>query len=169
MSEGNIDNPLRKLGAPTVRVQTTKDYKERNLTPPQLLEYCRQTFPFEEISVRRFKSWSDNRVFQRNRREQAEKAAVADLGRPTLPSHVKLITVSSMEPGSQRQFIMNPRGKTSVAVLHEYVQRILKGEVKYIYGETREAQNPYTVTVKVSKTNRKHGKSFISSTSPVNK
>lgn len=58
------------------------------------------------------------------------------IGRPMLPSNVKLITVPDMEKGSkpqQKQFFLNPQGKTSIAVLHEYVQKVLKGEVVFSF------------------------------------
>ncbi|VDN56533.1 unnamed protein product [Dracunculus medinensis] len=57
-----------------------------------------------------------------------------------LPSHVKLITVPSMETNMKPQhkgFFLNPHGKTSVGILHEYVQKVLKSTIDYVFSETR--------------------------------
>lgn len=37
----------------------------------------------------------------------------------------------------QRGFYLNPQGKTSVSVLHELIQKILKCAVYYSFSETR--------------------------------
>ena len=51
-----------------------------------------------------------------------------------LPSDTKLITVPSMEVNNKpttREFCLNPRGKTALTILHEYVQKVLKSSVEY--------------------------------------
>jgi len=62
-----------------------------------------------------------------------------EVGRPALPTDVQLITATSgsgqaaravdlRNPKNKKMFI-NPQGKTSITVLHEYVQKIMKGNV----------------------------------------
>ncbi len=125
------NDPLKKLGAPPVQVQSAMDFKRRNLNPSQLHEYASKSFEFEKAKLWRFRTWSESRNHHKKKREKME--TLHNLGRPSLPSNVKLITVPSMDAGSkptQKQFFLNPQGKTSIAVLHEYVQKVLKGTVK---------------------------------------
>ncbi|XP_003377256.1 putative double-stranded RNA binding motif protein [Trichinella spiralis] len=71
--------------------------------------------------------------------------------RPKLPPNVKLITVPNYNNNRslKKQFVLNPQGKTSIAVLHEYVQKVLRGLVKYEFSETRNATNPFAAVVKL--------------------
>uniref|UniRef100_A0A5S6QQ98 DRBM domain-containing protein n=1 Tax=Trichuris muris TaxID=70415 RepID=A0A5S6QQ98_TRIMR len=76
-----------------------------------------------------------------------------DTGRPKLPANVKLITVPGIDKHSRphkKQFVLNPQGKSSVTVLHEYVQKVLKGTVTYEFIETRNPVCPFTATVKLN-------------------
>jgi hypothetical protein len=57
-----------------------------------------------------------------------------------LPSGLKLITIPALEVESKphkRPFYLNPQGKTSVSILHEFVQKALKCTVRYFFSETR--------------------------------
>uniref|UniRef100_A0A915JF78 DRBM domain-containing protein n=1 Tax=Romanomermis culicivorax TaxID=13658 RepID=A0A915JF78_ROMCU len=72
------------------------------------------------------------------------------LKRPMLPPDTKIITVPDFNRGRPgRQFLLNPRGKTIIALLHEYVQKVLKGQVAYEFSETRNAANPYMAKAKI--------------------
>ncbi|KFD55968.1 hypothetical protein M514_03092 [Trichuris suis] len=84
---------------------------------------------------------------------QNVNSALADTGRPKLPANVKLITVPEIDKHSRphkRQFVLNPQGKSSITVLHEYVQKVLKGLVTYEFTETRNPVCPFTATVKLT-------------------
>ncbi|CDW59307.1 Microprocessor complex subunit DGCR8 [Trichuris trichiura] len=84
---------------------------------------------------------------------QNVSSALADTGRPKLPANVKLITVPEIDKHSRphkRQFVLNPQGKSSITVLHEYVQKVLKGLVTYEFTETRNPVCPFTATVKLT-------------------
>lgn len=41
-----------------------------------------------------------------------------------------------MKP-QHKGFFLNPHGKTSVGILHEYVQKVLKSTIDYVFSETR--------------------------------
>lgn len=144
-------NP-KKLKTPTVKVQTLEDFKDRNMNPGQLHDYCSRVFEFETINVIRFKSWSDHRAYRKRQRQQQLMCSTPNTPtesknrcpvqngvtthggateRPSLPANVKLITVPDMEKGAkpqQKPFFLNPQGRTSIAVLHEYVQKVMKGK-----------------------------------------
>ncbi|VDO34586.1 unnamed protein product [Onchocerca flexuosa] len=69
-----------------------------------------------------------------------------------LPSNVKLITVPALEANlkpQHRGFFLNPQGKTSVSVLHEYVQKVLKSTINYHFSETRNSSMPYGCTARL--------------------
>lgn len=80
-------NQLSTSGAnskqmPEVKVQTAEDFKERNLKPNQLHDYCKKVFEFETIKVWRFRNWSDHRIYHRKQRQKKQ--------RPALPANVKV-------------------------------------------------------------------------------
>jgi microprocessor complex subunit DGCR8 len=144
---------LNKLSLPNVKVQTLKDVEQSNLTPDDLHDYASAVFKFKTINLYRFPKWSEQRNFNKKaKRQAAEKVIASDLLRPGLPSNVKLITVPALDSTckpQQRNFYLNPQGKTSINILHEYVQKVLKTTVKYFVSETRNCANPYQCTVKV--------------------
>lgn len=73
--------------------------------------------------------------------------------RPGLQSNFQLITVpllDTMAKPFQNNFYLNPVGKTSVNILHEYVQKVLKSTVNYEYMDTRSCATPYRCVAKLS-------------------
>lgn len=57
-----------------------------------------------------------------------------------LPRNLRLITVPVFDNAAkpqQKTFCLNPQGKTSISILHEYTQKVLKSSVKYEYLESR--------------------------------
>ncbi|KAH7732049.1 PASHA protein [Aphelenchoides avenae] len=150
---------MSKLNLPVVKLQTSEDMKRSNLTPDQLYEYAKSTFPFKTIQINRFAKWSQTRAQQRKKKEKmAEIDALTevDASRPGLPRNLKLITVPIMDSAAkpqQRTFYLNPQGKSSVSILHEYVQKVMKSTVKYDFLETNNCANPFHCIAKV-KANR---------------
>lgn len=45
---------------------------------------------------------------------------------------------------------MNPQGKSSVCILHEYVQHALRKQPTYIFRELENAATPYSATVVIN-------------------
>uniref|UniRef100_A0A915BWX8 Microprocessor complex subunit DGCR8 n=1 Tax=Parascaris univalens TaxID=6257 RepID=A0A915BWX8_PARUN len=144
---------IATLQAPNTKVQTAKDFKEHQLDPQALHEYAKKVFRFKTIQVYRFQKWSATRSFHRQKKlAEAERlgkltpSIEVPIGRPTLPGNVKLITVPSMEANLKPQhkgFFLNPQGKTSISILHEYVQKVLKSTINYQFTETRSSSTPY--------------------------
>jgi hypothetical protein len=52
--------------------------------------------------------------------------------------------------GTSKEYIMNPQGKSSVCILHEYVQHALRKQPSYIFKELESAANPYAATVVIN-------------------
>ena len=131
------------------KVETVKDNKkERSLNYTKVREYCENLFEFQEITIRKFKTWAD----RKNHMQQRKLAQ-----RPSLPEGTKLITCPlpvNKEQGPETQgrnmrkeFVMNPAGKSSVCILHEFVQHAERVQPKYVFQELENATTPYSATV----------------------
>ncbi|KAF7629986.1 hypothetical protein Mgra_00009015 [Meloidogyne graminicola] len=163
--QSSNNNISAKLITPGVRVKTELDQRKMQLTADQLYEYAKNHFKFKEICVYRFGKWTEARNFYKRRKmrqllvggEEMENGKIKTNfktreERPGLPSGVKLITVPSLEIDSKpnkRIFYLNPQGKTSVSILHEFVQKALKCTVRYFFSETRSSATPYHCSVKL--------------------
>uniref|UniRef100_A0A915LUJ6 Microprocessor complex subunit DGCR8 n=1 Tax=Meloidogyne javanica TaxID=6303 RepID=A0A915LUJ6_MELJA len=140
--EDSSNNISGKLITPNVRVKTELDQRKLQLTADQLYTYAKDRFKFKEICIYRFGKWTEARNFYKKRKMrqllvggEGREGGHMKTGfktreeRPGLPSDVKLITVPSLEIDSKpnkRLFYLNPQGKTSVSILHEFVQKALK-------------------------------------------
>lgn len=60
-----------------------------------------------------------------------------------------------------KEYIMNPQGKSSVCILHEYVQHALRKQPSYIFRELENAATPYSATVVIN--NMQYGTGYGSS------
>uniref|UniRef100_A0A915LBF9 Phosphodiesterase n=1 Tax=Meloidogyne javanica TaxID=6303 RepID=A0A915LBF9_MELJA len=141
------------------------DQRKMQLTADQLYTYAKDRFKFKEICIYRFGKWTEARNFYKKRKMrqllvggEGREGGHMKTGfktreeRPGLPSDVKLITVPSLEIDSKpnkRLFYLNPQGKTSVSILHEFVQKALKCTVRYFFSETRSSATPYHCAVKL--------------------
>ncbi len=121
--------------------------------------YLEKCFDFEQVTVKKFRTWAERRQFNRDtKRKQAESE------RPILPANQKLITLSVQDTPTKKgtclwvsalvnwavhntwrfnktdriyisEFIINPNGKSEVCILHEYMQRVLKVRPVYNFFE----------------------------------
>uniref|UniRef100_A0A914L0V8 Microprocessor complex subunit DGCR8 n=1 Tax=Meloidogyne incognita TaxID=6306 RepID=A0A914L0V8_MELIC len=165
VGEDSSNNISGKLITPNVRVKTELDQRKLQLTADQLYTYAKDRFKFKEICIYRFGKWTEARNFYKKRKMrqllvggEGREGGHMKTGfktreeRPGLPSDVKLITVPSLEIDSKpnkRLFYLNPQGKTSVSILHEFVQKALKCTVRYFFSETRSSATPYHCAVKL--------------------
>ena len=122
--------------------------KESELKPEEVTKYCKKLFKFKELEVTKFKTWKERRAYLKQ--STRKKIETELLNRPTLPEGTKIITIPSLElsnlPGtegesainqrvvkkSKKKWIINPAGKSTVCLLHEYVQQSLKTQVMMI-------------------------------------
>ncbi|XP_074601554.1 microprocessor complex subunit partner of drosha isoform X2 [Brevipalpus obovatus] len=120
--------------------------REKSLDHLSIREYCKKVFEFEDITIRKFKTWADRRNYIQMRKIQQ---------RPSLPEGTKLITCPSKGsevgegPGriAKKEFVMNPAGKSSVCILHEFIQHAERVQPKYVFKELENAGQPYSATV----------------------
>jgi microprocessor complex subunit DGCR8 len=135
----------------SAKVETIKENKkERSLNGLQVRDYCSNVFEFQEITIRKFKTWAD-------RRKHLQLRKLAQ--RPSLPEGTKLITCP-MPKGKEtsdtvgrnlrKEFVMNPAGKSSVCILHEFVQHTERVQPKYVFKELENAATPYSATVVIN-------------------
>jgi hypothetical protein len=90
---------------------------------------------------------------------------------PSLPDH-KLITIPILEmqkndeksldntafnrkitKKTKKDWIFNPKNKTPVCILHEYLQHSIKQPPEYKYEEIDSAKTPYSAVVLIGKYN----------------
>lgn len=123
-----VENPE----LPTAKIETIAENNQKNnLTHEQVKEYCQKRFIFKTIKIMRFKSWSQRRQYSKQRKQQKQ------IQRPMLPNGTKLITIpiNDADSGCKKEWIMNPTGKSSVCILHEYVQHALQKQPSYHFAE----------------------------------
>lgn len=117
---------------PKVELKQAGD-EDEYLNPEEMNKYASGVFKFKTMDVVRFPKWSETRNFRRGeKRKLYDDRGLVQPG--VLKSDVQLITVPSFNETtrpSQRTFCMNPVNKTSVTILHEYVQKVLKSSVVY--------------------------------------
>ncbi|CAJ0960460.1 unnamed protein product [Ranitomeya imitator] len=92
--------------------------------------YLEKRFDFEQVTVKKFRTWAERRQFNR---EVKRKQAGSE--RPILPANQKLITLSVQDAPTKKEFVINPNGKSEVCILHEYMQRVLKVRPVYNFFE----------------------------------
>ncbi|XP_067011058.2 microprocessor complex subunit DGCR8 [Anabrus simplex] len=146
--------PLVDASLPNASIETIQENKAtQSLTHMEVQDYCRKLFNFKTIKVLRFKSWSERRKYTKQRKQQKQ------LQRPTLPEGTKLIKFPIQNPENagyndgghpQKEWIMNPNGKSYVCILHEYVQHALKKQPSYSFKELENAATPYAATVTIN-------------------
>ncbi|KAK3874551.1 hypothetical protein Pcinc_020510 [Petrolisthes cinctipes] len=124
-----------------------ENLQQQSLEPEQLRQYCQSRFLFKTIKIIRFKSWAERRRFQKVNKKRE---------RPQLPEGTKLISLRKQDEegnsgtSSKKEWIMNPKGKSYVCILHEYVQHALKKQPKYVFKEVENAATPYAATIVIN-------------------
>ncbi|CAD5228953.1 unnamed protein product [Bursaphelenchus okinawaensis] len=140
--------PIRST--PKIEIVSVGD-RDQYLDGNQLNAYAKSVFKFKTIDVVRFKKWSETRQFHRNRKRKLHEDAT-----PGVASDVKVITVPEINETakpSHRTFCLNPVNKTSVTILHEYVQKVLKSVVVYDFTELSSVTYPYRCVAKLKQSN----------------
>ncbi|XP_022666907.1 microprocessor complex subunit DGCR8-like [Varroa jacobsoni] len=138
-----------------VEIESAKEC-QRSLSVQALKDYARNVFDLEDIVVRKFKSWTARREFQREKKLHS---------RPLIPSTTHLVTCE-LPAGSgtrtkRKEFVLNPSGKGPVGILHEFVQHSLREQPKYIFHELPSSERPYCATLTIGEI--KYGDGYGSS------
>uniref|UniRef100_A0A7I4XXI3 DRBM domain-containing protein n=1 Tax=Haemonchus contortus TaxID=6289 RepID=A0A7I4XXI3_HAECO len=152
-TESTLESEIKqKLIAPAVKIERQEDYL---LTGEEYRKYAEKLFKFKTIQVKKFNNFKEKKAAYR---EKQLDQALKDSGVPMkmkevlkkkekAPAGLALIHIESADPRfHKRSFVMNPQGKSSITVLHEYSQRALKGRTIYHIEETRNATKPFHAT-----------------------
>ncbi|XP_007899974.2 microprocessor complex subunit DGCR8 [Callorhinchus milii] len=116
--------------------------KEESIDIEDFKKYLEKRFDFEQVTVKKFRTWAERRQFNR---EMKRKQAEAE--RPILPANQKLITLSVQDAPTKKEFVINPNGKSEVCILHEYMQRVLKVRPVYNFFECENPSEPFGASV----------------------
>uniref|UniRef100_A0A1I7T4I9 DRBM domain-containing protein n=1 Tax=Caenorhabditis tropicalis TaxID=1561998 RepID=A0A1I7T4I9_9PELO len=138
---------------------------EKLLMPDQYREYCEKRFKFKKMTVTRFVNPTDKdnavrkkrlnsllkkRGFEMDYDQLKKRNEPGDMLLSSASGAVLIdmtpIQVNNKNSGSKKPYLLNPMGKTSVAVLNEFVQRLAKGSLVYEIEDTRNVSNPYKAT-----------------------
>ncbi|VDL79675.1 unnamed protein product [Nippostrongylus brasiliensis] len=151
--DSTLENEIKqKLIAPAVKIERQEDYL---LTGEEYRKYAEKLFKFKKIQVKKYTSFKEKKAAYR---EKQLDQALKDSGVPMkmkdvlkrkekTPAGLALIHIESPDARlHKRSFVMNPQGKSSITVLHEYSQRALKGRTIYHIEETRNATKPFHAT-----------------------
>ncbi|XP_065226373.1 microprocessor complex subunit DGCR8-like [Planococcus citri] len=150
MYEKTIRNPESFEEENTEEVVEVASRSDTFTRPKQarISNYCKRLFQFTKIKYLKFRSWDVRRTYLRTLRNERN--------RRKRPFSDKLITfpiVKKNEEGkiiSIKKWVINPRGKSYVAILHEYLQQSLKTQPVYAFSEVDNARTPYAATVIVN-------------------
>ncbi|XP_071944351.1 microprocessor complex subunit DGCR8-like [Antedon mediterranea] len=122
--------------------------KDESVDSVELHNYLVNLFEFETLTVKKFKTYADKRRHNKQLKES--------LDRPQLPGKSSLITCQI--PGSEKSgkgkkdFVINSKDKTPVCILHEYAQRVMKVQPKYIYNECENMSTPFEAIAEIDGT-----------------
>ncbi|KAF1770601.1 hypothetical protein GCK72_002420 [Caenorhabditis remanei] len=141
---------------------------ESKMNPEQYRDYCARRFKFKKVTVhryidkegkqsaaqkRRVNSMLKNKGFELDYDQLKQKNQPGEV-LLTSASGACLIDLTPIQPnlslkkgsGPKKPYLLNPMGKTSVAVLNEFVQRLAKGTLVYEVENTRNVSAPYKAT-----------------------
>ncbi|MBN3298901.1 DGCR8 protein, partial [Amia calva] len=134
-----IETAQGALGQVKAKVEVCKD---ESIEIEEFRNYLERCFDFEQVTVKKFRTWAERRQFNR---EMKRKQAEAE--RPILPANQKLITLSVQDAPTKKEFVINPNGKSEVCILHEYMQRVLKVRPVYNFFECENPSEPFGASV----------------------
>ena len=165
---------------PHAKVESVEEnMKKASLNPEEYREYCQKLFLFKKQTVKKFRSWSDRRTHQRREHDATIKEMKQNIqldsekngNRPALPEGTKIISIPVFEievengtkgsgeenplrqrivKKSKKDWVLNPAGKSTVCILHEYLQHSLKKAPDYKYQEMESSATPYSAVVVIN-------------------
>ena len=160
----NEDCPLSIF--PKAHVFSIEEAREASeLSPEEVTKYCKKLFKFKELKVMKFGTWKERRDYSRQSTIKKIQDDVQNPALPALPDGTTVITIPSLElsslPGTQgesainqrvekrrrKEWIFHPAGKSSVALLHEYLQQSLKTQPDYQFTQLDNSEAPFEATV----------------------
>ncbi|CDH93180.1 DRBM domain-containing protein [Caenorhabditis elegans] len=140
--------------------------KELRMSPDRYQKYCEKRFKFKQITVHRYINPAEKEGVVLKKRmntilkKRGFDADYDQLKKNNKPGDVLLSSSTgailidltpcptniNKRSGSKKPYLLNPMGKTTVAVLNEFVQRLAKGTLLYEIEDTRNIHCPYKAT-----------------------
>ncbi len=135
---------------PETEEQTVGVSSPEDITAHQekISNYCKRLFKFKKIKYLKFRSWDVRRSYLRTLRNERNRRKC-----PYSNKFITLPITKKDEDGNvvlSKKWIINPRGKSYVAILHEYLQQSLKTPPIYTFSEVDNPKTPYAATVIVN-------------------
>ncbi|KAA0192667.1 hypothetical protein HAZT_HAZT005765 [Hyalella azteca] len=109
----------------------------------ELNAYCSNLFEFKVILAKKFPSWNCRRKHEKRMKKI----------QPMLPEGTKLL---SLKPNTnpeeemafkKKKWLLNPANRSSICILHEYVQYVMKTKPTYKFKEVDNASCPYAAAL----------------------
>ncbi|XP_039300316.1 microprocessor complex subunit DGCR8 [Nilaparvata lugens] len=154
LAAGKGPSPLLRCA----RIETVEENRAyQSLKHKEVRDYCSKLFRFKSINSVRYKCWGTRKLIASHK--EAER-----LQRPTLPNGTKLLRFEIRNADGtptnrpQKEWIMNPAGKSYVCILHEYVQHALKSQPSYEFKELQNPSTPYSAEISIDGIS--YGKAF---------
>ncbi|GMR53576.1 hypothetical protein PMAYCL1PPCAC_23771, partial [Pristionchus mayeri] len=135
-----------EISVPQVELKTMDQLREERLSPDELYDKAKGTFCIKEIMVYKFKNWKAIRM---DKKKELIENAMKEETTVDLDGQNPMISVAA-GCGAQgtkmkkKGCVLNMVGKTSVTLLHEFVQKILRGVTDYQFAQVKSAINPYS-------------------------
>ncbi|KAG7266233.1 LOW QUALITY PROTEIN: hypothetical protein CRUP_014349, partial [Coryphaenoides rupestris] len=126
-----FEGPRGALGQVKAKVEVCKD---ESIGLDEFRGYLEKCFDFEQVTVKKFRTWAERRQFNRDHEAQAGGVGAAHPARQPEADHAV-------------QFVINPNGKSEVCILHEYMQRVLKVRPVYNFFECENPCEPFGASV----------------------
>ncbi|XP_065201300.1 microprocessor complex subunit DGCR8-like isoform X2 [Planococcus citri] len=136
IAQTNIEDCSRVIGnlrVPITKVETVhENHLSQSLDATEVREYCQKLFKFKKVHLKHS---------SKHKQSKTVKNTNIFKDRPSLPAGTKLISFPIFERDGKgevirrREWIMNPSGKSYIAILHEYLQQSLKLQPLYEYKE----------------------------------
>ncbi|KAF2360110.1 Double-stranded RNA-binding domain [Trinorchestia longiramus] len=111
--------------------------------PEDLTSYCNNLFDFETITTKKFGNWFSRRNYDKRMRKM----------QPPLPEGTKLLSLKPNPSAEEemafkkKKWLLNPTNRSSICILHEYVQYVLKSQPCYKFKEVDNASCPYAAAL----------------------
>ncbi|GMT28493.1 hypothetical protein PFISCL1PPCAC_19790, partial [Pristionchus fissidentatus] len=140
------DGANSQITIPQVELKTLNELRDVRVSPDELYERAKETFCIKEIMVYKFKDW---KTIREDKKREYRENAMKEESTLNLDGKNAMITVAAGcgnygNKMMKRGHILNTAGKTSVTMLHEYVQKVLKGQIEYQYAQVKSSIKPYS-------------------------
>uniref|UniRef100_A0A8D9FEU6 Microprocessor complex subunit DGCR8 n=1 Tax=Cacopsylla melanoneura TaxID=428564 RepID=A0A8D9FEU6_9HEMI len=131
------------------------------LTHEAAIKYFKKLYKYKVVKMRKFSSWKMKRAFVH--KQKCQNKITKNI--PAAPEGTIVISVPMLNTRTNRlelqDWSLNPKGKSYVCILHEYLQRAVKTRPVYDFKELENAKTPYLATIKLN--NMQYGSGIGSS------